>query len=172
MHKIFFFISLLSAASVIAGCSGNSKEISAESAAVTEDSTAVIPDTIDINQRIAWRAAQGMLLFPDEIDTILAYYESADKWTGENVGSVHSPADLDSLEARYLRQFPYLEIYSMILENYADVITPEQLDRLQATAESLGEKVDKAARAAGIDPSEVNPLHNAESRPTETNNPD
>ncbi|MDE6100275.1 MAG: hypothetical protein K2L46_05805 [Paramuribaculum sp.] len=172
MRRILLGITILSTSGIIAGCNSNSKETTAETDVQTEDSTSIIPDTIDINQRIAWRAAQGMPLYPDEIDTILAYYEAADKWTGEHVGAVHSPADLDSLEARYLRQFPYLEIYSMILENYADIIMPEQLDRLQATAESLGAKVDRAAKAAGIDPSEINPLHGAESRPSEINNPD
>lgn len=100
-----------------------------------------------------------MPLFESEIDSVIAYFDSADRWTGRNIAAIRSQADFDSLEARYLRAYPYMEAFSAILEQYAVQISSAQMERLQATAISMGAKVDSAAKRAGIDPATVNPLH-------------
>lgn len=118
------------------------------------------PDSsLTIEENIAWRAVQGMPITAVDIDTIVAYFEKADRWTAENLAGVKTKADFDSMEVKYTAQFPMMDIFSAILEDYASQISPEQMKRLQATAVSMGESVDKAAVRAGIEPESVNPLH-------------
>ena len=55
----------------------------------------------------------------------------------------------------------------MGLEQYADQISDSQMERLQATAISLGETVDRAAKAAGIDPEEAKAAAQLQAETTE-----
>lgn len=57
-----------------------------------------------------------------------------------------------------MKQFPFIEVYSSILESCAPDISEQQMEILQATAISMGNRLDSAARVAGIDPSEVTPI--------------
>lgn len=94
-------------------------------------------------------------MYPGEIDTIVAYFAEADRWTGEQLTGVRTREQFDTVESRYLQRFPYIDIFSMVLEQYASQISEEQMDKLQAIALSLGDKVDRAAKAAGIDTEEA-----------------
>lgn len=103
-----------------------------------------------------------MAIFPDEIDSIIAYFEKADQWTAIHLANISDSRQFDSIETAYMTAFPHIETYSLILEQYASIVSPEQMDRLEATALSMGRKVDSAAMAAGIDPATVNPFNSPE----------
>ena len=124
-------------------------------------------ENLDAHQLIAWKASEGMPLYPEEIDTIVAYFAEPDRWTTEKLKDVKTPEQFDSVENLYIKQFPYIEMYSMVLEQYADQISDSQMERLQATAISLGETVDRAAKAAGIDPEEAKAAAQLQAETTE-----
>jgi len=151
-HSIIILFLLLFTTSSCGNSSGQQTTLS-DTADIDSPISAI--DSLDIPELIAWKAGQGMPLYSEDIDTIVAYFAKADRWTGENLVNIHTPQQFDSIEALYIKTFPYIEMYSSILEQYADFISEEQMNRLQATAISLGEKVDRAAKAAGMDPESI-----------------
>ncbi|MCM1347897.1 MAG: hypothetical protein NC338_00675 [Firmicutes bacterium] len=155
MNKYALILTLAAiCASLTMGCSKTASEKTGDNNA---DSLSEAFNNIEHSQLMAWRAMQGMPIYGDDIDSIVAYFKKADEWTAKNIVSVRTVADFDSLDARYVREFPYMEVYSMILENNASEITDQQMQQLQATAVSMGAKLDSASRALGLDPAETVP---------------
>ena len=140
-------ITLTLAAAILAACSGNES-----SKASTDNSNAISADTAGMNaqQLILWKAQQHKPLSGGEIDSIINYLSQADSWIRLQFRSVKTEADFDSVEARYQRNFPYLEAYSAILEQYAGSISEAQLKRVKDVALSMGNSVDSIAAAIGI----------------------
>lgn len=86
----------------------------------------------------------------------------ADIWTGKHIGEVKTEADFNRLDSLLTVTFPALDRLSLVIEQNASLLNEDDMARLQEIAVSIGEKVDSAARIAGIDPSSVNPSHPTE----------
>lgn len=149
------FTSLLLAAMSCGGGKSAGAEADADNA---DDSLAAVFDNLDSRQMIAWRAAQGMPLYSNDIDTLIAYFQEAEAWIGRNIKGVRTRADFDRLDSAYMKRFPFIEVYSSILESYAPDISEQQMELLQAAAISMGNRLDSASRVAGMDPSDVTPI--------------
>lgn len=149
-HIITLLISFL----ILSGCTHGSKNAEKKEA----DSLQQIFDNLDARQLISLRASQGMPIDTSDIDTIIAYFKEADAWTGLHIASVHGKDDFDRMDSMYIELFPFMDIFSLILEDNAHIITDRQMKELELTAMSMGSKIDSAARAAHIDPNEFTPF--------------
>lgn len=136
-------ISIAIALTMLTAC--NKGDSSAKTDSTPEAAAAQIPDSLDNNQIIAWKATQGMPMRSADIDSIIAYFQLADQWTGEHLANVTTPEEFDKIDSLYKQQFPYMDIFSMILENQAQLITDSQMELMHQTAVSLGKKIEEAA---------------------------
>ena len=134
----------------LVSCSGKSGNGTAEASSAA-DTYAEQPDTADVRQMIVWKSSQGIPLTEAEIDTVLTYFDEADRWTARNCSGISTPEDFNRLDSLYLATFTYLEDFSMVLEANAAVLTDSQFEHLQATARQLGQRVDSLAAAAGAE---------------------
>lgn len=143
------FLTIILAAVALTACSDGKSSNNVSENAQTEISAV---DTADMNTPalILWKAQQSRPLSGAEIDSVIEYLSLADTWLRRQLMKVKSEADFDSIEARYQDVYPYLESYSAILEQYAASITPEQMERVKAVAISMGNTIDSAATAIGI----------------------
>lgn len=121
-----------------------------------------MPDSLDTYQSIVWRSAHSRPITRADIDSIINYFNMADIWTGKHIGEVKTEADFNRLDSLLTVTFPALDRLSLVIEQNASLLNEDDMARLQEIAVSIGEKVDSAARIAGIDPSSVNPSHPTE----------
>lgn len=137
----------------MAGCKGTGSVSDSDVA-----DTLAIADSVPAAEIIAWKAYQGLPLDDEDIDSIIDYFHQADVWTKAQARNISTPEAFDSLDALYTRKFPYNDVFSAVLETYAEDLTEERMERLHATALSLGATIDSLARAAGLDPDELKEL--------------
>lgn len=133
-------------------CSG-----SGSSATTEENDTVIMPDSLDTYQAIVWRSAHSQPVTRADLDSIISYFRRADAWTGKHIGEVKTEADFNRLDSLLTVTFPALDRLSLVIEQNASLLNESDMEQLQQIALSIGEKVDSAARVAGIDPSSVIP---------------
>lgn len=146
-------LSLLLLLPVLFSCAGKGSE---KSSAPTQVS---MPDSLDTYQSIVWRSAHSQPITRADLDSIISYFNKANVWTGKHISEVKSEADFNRLDSLLTVTFPALDRLSLVIEQNASMLNEADMERLQQIAVSIGEKVDSAARVAGIDPTSVNPSY-------------
>lgn len=141
-------------------CTGTGSDKSAEASG--DAASVTMPDSLDTYQSIVWRSAHSLPVTRADIDSIISYFNQADVWTGKHIGEVKTETDFNRLDSLLTVTFPALDQLSFVIEQNASLLNEADMERLQQIAVSIGEKVDSAARVAGIDPSSVNPSHSTE----------